>query len=391
MALKFGQASNNAGKTLTGYKYRIDTSDAPLLDLARNLGAARWLYNRYVADYKEALDNGERPTVKTPAQYKDIEGLEWLAEMDSLNLANVQLHFLEAVDRFHKGLSGFPSFKSKRNHNDSYTTNNVGENIKLIRHDGGTFLKLPKIDQPLRLSLHRPLPKDCTVKSVTISHEPDGRYYASILVSEETKPSGHAVDCGNAIGLDMSLPKLYVDSNGNSADYSKPFRKSQGKLAMEQRKLSHMKKGSKNYEKQRQRIAKLYAKTKHQRKDQLHKISHMLTENYDIIGIEDLDMSAMKQALSFGKSVSDNGWGMFTDMLKYKCLRKGKALVKVSRWFPSSKTCCVCGHVHKELKLSDRTYACPMCGNVMDRDCQAAINIRNEAVALYRKGLKPTA
>lgn len=391
MAAKIGRAANNEGKILTGYKYCIDASDAPLHELNCNLGAARWLYNRYVADYKAALDNGERLVVMTPAQYKGIDGLEWLAEMDSLNLANVQLHFSTALDRYYQGLSKFPSFKSKHDRNDSYTTNNVSGNIKLIRSRHGVFLKLPKIKQPVRLSCHRPLPEDGAIKSVTISHEPDGRYYASILVAENGKPSGHSIDCDNSIGLDMSLPKLYVDSDGNEADYHKPFRKSQGRLAREQRKLSHMKRGSRNYEKQRQRIAKLHAKIKHQRKDQLHKISHSLTETYDIIGIEDLDMSAMKRALRFGKSVSDNGWGMFTGMLGYKCLRKGKALIKVSKWFPSSRTCCACGHIHKELQLSDRTYVCPACGNVMCRDHQAAINIRNEAISLYKQNAAQTA
>jgi len=101
-----------------------------------------------------------------------------------------------------------------------------------------------------------------------------------------------------------------------------------------------------------------------------------------VIAIEDLDMSAMKKSLAFGKSVSDNGWGMFTDMLEYKAARKGKAVVKVDRWFPSSKTCISCGHVHKELKLSDRTYLCPECGHAMDRDEQAAKNILNEAMRM---------
>lgn len=127
------------------------------------------------------------------------------------------------------------------------------------------------------------------------------------------------------------------------------------------------------------KAAKLYAKSKHQRKDVLHKLSCTLTDTYDLIAIEDLDMSAMKQALRFGKAVSDNGWGMFVSMLTYKAERKGKLLVKVDRWFPSSKTCIACGHIHKELKLSDRTYLCPVCGHAMDRDKQAARNILNEA------------
>ena len=185
----------------------------------------------------------------------------------------------------------------------------------------------------------------------------------------------------------MSLPKLYVDSDGNSADFEKAYRRSEKRLKKEQRKLSKMVKGSKNYEEQRVLVANLHAKIKHQRSDMLHKISCKLTDTYDIIGIEDLDMSAMKRALRFGKSVSDNGWGEFTRQLEYKAERKGKVLIKVDRWFPSSKTCSKCGNIHKELKLSDRVYICPKCGNVMDRDYQAAVNIRAEAIAIYLSGI----
>ena len=140
--------------------------------------------------------------------------------------------------------------------------------------------------------------------------------------------------------------------------------------------------GSKRYEKQCVKVAKLHAKAKHQRRDILHKISCALTDEYGLIAIVDLDMAAMKQSLKFGKSVSDNGWGMFNDMLEYKAERKGKTVVKIDKWFPSSKTCIACGHIHKELQLSDRTYICPKCGHMMERDVQAAQNILDEALRM---------
>lgn len=160
------------------------------------------------------------------------------------------------------------------------------------------------------------------------------------------------------IGLDMSFPDLYVDNNGDTPEFSKPYRHMEPDLAKEQKRLSRKEEGSKRYERQRVKVAKLHAKAKHQRRDFLHKLSSYLVKNYDLIGIEDLDMSALKKALKFGKSVSDNGWGMFVQMLEYKSEREGKYLIKIDRWFPSSKTCCKCGHVHKELTLSDRTYIC---------------------------------
>ena len=143
-----------------------------------------------------------------------------------------------------------------------------------------------------------------------------------------------------------------------------------------------MQKHSKNYCKQKQRIAELHARIANQRKDFLHKESRRIANAYDAVGIEELNMKAMQQALNFGKSVSDNGWGIFTRFLGYKLERQGKRLVKVGKWFPSSKTCSVCGNKKDELALSERIYVCDVCGHAMDRDINAAINIREEALRL---------
>ena len=238
---------------------------------------------------------------------------------------------------------------------------------------------MPKHKDPVQLRMHRSIRPDGKLKSVTVTMESDGKRYYSILMEYPKQELTRDLDTDNAIGLDMSLPKLYVDSNGNTPDFPKPYRTMESKIKREQRKLSRKEKGSKNYEKQRIKLAKQHAKAKHLRNDVLHKLSCALTDRYDLIAIEDLDMSAIKRSLRFGKSASDNGWGMFTDMLSYKAKRKGKQLVKVDRWFPSSKTCSHCGHIHKELRLSDRIYLCPKCGHTMDRDQQAAQNIVKEA------------
>ena len=176
---------------------------------------------------------------------------------------------------------------------------------------------------------------------------------------------------------------LYIASDGAEADFHKPYRDLEYRIAREQRKLSHMVRGSFNYKKQCVCIAKLHAKAKHQRSDTLHKLSCSLTDRYDVISIEDLDMRAMKRSLKFGKSVSDNGWGMFVSILGYKAELKGKAIVKVDKWFPSSKTCCARGYIHKELLLKDRVCICPACGNVMGRDVQAAVNIDREGLRIF--------
>ena len=167
-------------------------------------------------------------------------------------------------------------------------------------------------------------------------------------------------------------------SDGLTAVYPGYLRQAEEKLAREQRKLSHCEKGSRNYEKQKRKVALCHEKVKNQRKDYIHKLTRKIADEYDAVGVEDIDMKAMSRCLHFGKSVMDNSYGMFRDILGYKLEEQGKRLVKVDRFFPSSKKCCKCGKVKKELKLSERIYRCE-CGNVMDRDKNAAINIREEA------------
>lgn len=186
-------------------------------------------------------------------------------------------------------------------------------------------------------------------------------------------------DIEKVIGLDFSMKELYVDSTGYSAKYPRFFRQVQGKLAKEQRKFSHRKPGSKRYEKQRLKVAKVHEHIANQRKDFLHKESHKLANNFDMVCIEDLNMKSMSQCLNFGKSVSDNSWGMFTTYLKYKLEDQGKHLVKIDKWFPSSKMCHICGSMKDDLSLLDREWTCE-CGAHYDRDHNAAINIRNSGI-----------
>ena len=168
-----------------------------------------------------------------------------------------------------------------------------------------------------------------------------------------------------------------VFSDGTRCAYPKYLRRSEEKLVREQRKLSHCRKGSGNYQKQKRKVALCHEKVRNQRKDYHHKLSFKITKEYDVVVVEDLDMKGMSQCLHLGKGVMDNGYGMFRDFLFYKLKEQGKELVKIDRFFPSSKKCSVCGHVKKELQLSERIYRCE-CGSELDRDVNAAINIREE-------------
>lgn len=190
-------------------------------------------------------------------------------------------------------------------------------------------------------------------------------------------------DLHRFLGLDFSMHELYKDSNGKEPAYPRYYRQAEKRVKRGQRKLSLMQKGSKNRDKQRIRVAKMHEKVANQRKDFLHKQSRQITNAYDCVCIENLDMKAMSQCLKFGKSVSDNGWGMFVNFLQYKLEEAGKKLIKVDKFFASSQTCNVCGYKNTATKnLSIRVWDCPECGAHHDRDRNAAINIRNEAMRI---------
>ena len=332
--------SRKSDKPCLGYRYRAYPTDEQVLYFANVFGCCRFLWNRYVDDESYFYKVMGASLGSTPADYK--EDYPFLAEVDSYALCNVQLHFQKAMKAFFAGNAEYPKFKKKYKCRNSYTTNYCKGNIVLC----GDGIRLPKLPGgTLKLALHRRPPENAKLKSVTVMRGPDGAYYVSVLYEVEATATPKLLDPENvrAIGLDMSLPDFYVASDGSTAPCMKYFRESEEKLAWEQHKLSRMVKGSKNYERQKQRAAKVYAKVKHQRRDMLQKLSTWLVRNYDVICIEDLNMHAMAQMMNWGKTVNDNGWGMFVELLEQKCARAGKYLVRVDRWFPSSQTCSCCG------------------------------------------------
>ncbi|WP_017726025.1 RNA-guided endonuclease TnpB family protein [Halalkalibacterium ligniniphilum] len=359
------------------YKFRLYPTDEQKLMIHKTFGCVRFVYNKMLAERKETYDllKDDKDALKkvkhpTPAKYK--KEYEWLKEVDSLALANAQLNLDKAYQAFFKRNAKFPKFKSKR-HKQSYTTNVVNGNIQLL--DG--HIKLPKLKM-VKIKQHRTIPSEQKIKSCTLSMTASGKYYLSILTEYEKEIETKAIK--KVVGLDFAMDGLFVDSEGEKANYPKFYRQMLNKLAQEQRKLSRKKKGSSNWNKQRIRVAKIQEKVAYQRKNFLHHKSKELATNYDAVAIEDLDMKGMSQALKFGKSVADNGWGMFTSFLQYKLKEQGKQLVKIDKWFPSTKTCSDCGLV-REVTLSERTYQCS-CGLKLDRDYNSAINIKKEGIRL---------
>lgn len=356
------------------YKFRIYPTDAQEILLAKTFGCCRFIYNRMLEDkIHEYKENGKMKRT-TPAMYK--KEFPWLKEVDSLALANVQLHLESAYKKFFREPKiGFPKFKSKHKSRQSYTTNVVNGNIRLLENR----LKLPKLGE-VKIKVHRKINEGFRLKSVTISRESTGKYFASLLYESaecENQAFCEKTEDMKILGIDYAMDCMAVFSDGRRCEYPKYFRKSEIKLAKEQRKLSRCLRGSSNYQKQKRKVALCHEKIRNQRKDYHHKLSHQIAEEYDAVSVEAIDMKAMSMSLYFGKSVMDNGYGMFRDMLAYKLREQGKELIKVDRFFPSSKKCSICGAVKKELKLSERIYRCA-CGSELDRDVNAAVNIREE-------------
>lgn len=358
------------------YKFRIYPTDEQRVFFAKTFGCARLIYNIMLEDKIKYYEENNKMLHNTPAQYKDE--FPFLKEVDSLALSNTQLNLESAFKSFFRDSKrvGFPKFKSKRKSKKSYTTNNQHGTIYIKNG----YIRLPKVGE-VRIEQHRKIKDDSTIKNVTISQSPSGKYYASIVVEYENQVTPREIK--SVIGLDFSMNGLYVDSEGNHAEYPRFYRKAEVRLARQQRKLSKMQRGSNNYEKQRIIVAKEYEKVANKRKDFLHKQSRAITKLYDAVCIEDLSMQSMSQALNFGKSVSDNGWGMFTRMLEYKLESLGKRLIKVEKYYPSSQVCSVCEYQNKDTKdLSLREWTCPACGTHHDRDKNAAENIKYRGIQI---------
>lgn len=357
------------------YKFRLYPNEEQKIMFAKTFGCVRFVYNRMLEDKIKHYQETKEKLNNTPAQYKPE--FEWLREVDSLALANAQINLQSAYNNFFRSPKiGFPKFKSKRKDKNSYTTNNQNGSVSIINGK----LKLPKVGL-VKMVQHRVIPSGQKIKSATIEKTSSGKYYVSILVEFEKEIPNFQLDKTKALGLDYASHSFYVDSQGKEANYPKFYRNAQTVLSKEQRKLSLMKYRSHNYEKQRIRVAKIQEHIANQRKDWLHKLSFELAKLYDYICVEDINMQNMAESLKLGKSTNDNGFGMFRTFLAYKLIERGKQLVKIDKWFPSSKTCRFCGCVNTNLKLSDRVWTCE-CEAILNRDENAAINIMNIGLSM---------
>ena len=370
-------------------KYRIYPTTEQSIMFSKTFGCCRKVYNLMLSDKIESYKATGKFAPVTPAKYK--KDYPYLKEVDSLALANKQMDLQEAFrncfSKSRKKKNGFPKFKSAKHSRKSYTTNNQNGTVAIIDN---RYIKLPKVGK-VKAVIHRIPDDNWVVKSATVSQESEGKYYVSVLFEfdENKNENAYIADNTNAIGLDYASDGLYVDSNGDVGMNHKYYRESQDKLAKEQRKLSRMQgsrkgeKKSNNYWKQLRKINKIHRHIVNQRLDNLHKISTEIANQYDVVCVESLDMRSMSnKGFGNGKATLDNGYGMFLNMLEYKLADRGKYLVKVDKWFPSSQTCHHCGALHPEMKnLSIRVMDCD-CGYHIDRDQNAALNILTEGLRL---------
>ncbi|MDN3398467.1 IS200/IS605 family element RNA-guided endonuclease TnpB [Psychrobacter sp. APC 3426] len=366
---------------LKAYKVRLYPNEGQQIFFAKSFGCTRFIWNRMLSDKIEHYNEHKTELKNTPAHYK--KEFEWLKEVDSLALANVQQNLRAAYNKFFKQGAGFPKFK-KKGHRDSYTTNNQKGTVAIT----DSTVKLPKIGH---IPAKFPSKVSGLIKSATVSKTTSGKYYVSLLVETIVEP---LLKTHSNIGIDLGLTDFIVLSDGTKVANPTFLSKLQHKLAREQKILAKRRavakadqrklSDSRNYQKQKIKVAKVYERITNCRKDFLHKLSFNLIKNHDVIAIEDLNIKGMVKNRKLSKAISDSSWSTFTTMLNYKAEWYGKTLVKIDRWYPSSKTCSGCGHLltKAELPLQVRSWNCPSCLQSNDRDINASINILNEGLKL---------
>ena len=368
---------------LTATKIRIYPNAVQADKLAKAFGCARWYWNNSLAETQKVYQE----TGKGLGQYQlnarlpqlKLE-IEWLGETHSQVLQSVSLHLSRAFVNFFERRAKYPQFKSKhRKQSIQYP-----QGVKVV---DACKVYLPKIGH-VKAIVHRELAG--SIKTVTVSKDPSGKYFASILCENLVAMPDISLN-GKILGIDVGLTDLAVTSDGSKFANPKHVLKAQKNLAKKQQHLSRKAKGSNTRNKARLLVAKAHERVANTRQDYLHKLSTRLVNENQVIAVEDLHVKGMMKNHNLARAIGDAGWGAFTSMLKYKTARQGKGYIEVNRFFASSKTCSCCMHAQAKMPLDVRMWTCDKCGTRHDRDINAAINIRDEAQRMIAAGAVATA
>ena len=377
---------------LRAYKYRIYPTDEQKVLFAKTFGCCRFVYNWALNLKIEAYKLEKKSVAYKEVQNRMVNELkkenQWLTEVNSQALLNSIRNLDTAYKNFFRDTHavGFPRFKSRKNRQSFQCPQHCSVDF------GKGTVSIPKA-KDIPAVLHRRFKG--TVKTVTVSMTPSGRYFASVLVDTAIQELPVSPIQGDtALGIDLGIKSLAVCSDGRTFDNPKNLQHSLDRLALLQKRLSRKQKGSANRNKARIRVARLQEHIANCRKDNLHKITHVLTHESQVrtICMENLNVKGMQRNHHLAQAVGDASFGTFLTLLEYKCRWYGVNLIKIDRFAPSSKTCGQCGYVYKGLKLSERSWTCPECGTHHDRDFNAACNIKEfglKALPSERGKVKP--
>lgn len=349
------------------YKYLIKPTSNQKEIINKTLDECTYVYNKFIEDngrvtyrYYKAKD--------ILAKYRNEESI--LVNADSSAIMNM----LFSLQDKRRKLSN----KKRDGRLKAYTTSNLNGRQAIYFVDKST-INIPRLGN-VKIVFHRDLPINSKILKATISIDNVGDYFISISFSYELNSSIKHIDVTNSIGLDYSSGHFYIDSNGNKINMRHYYQEQERRISTLKRALQKCRKGSKNYYKLKDKIGKIYRKTKNQRLDFLHKLSADLANKYDVVCVESIDLVEISKNYHLGKNTYDNSYGTFIEFLKYKLEDKGKVLVQIDKYYPSSKRCNCCGYINNELSLSDREWTCPKCNTIHDRDINAAKNIKERGI-----------